>query len=76
MHQKAFDAIKAVLARDVPLAYPTYGEIFEIYTDASKRQLGTMITQNNQPIAFFSRKLSKTPMKYSVTVLPLPNLNS
>ena len=47
MHQKAFDAIKAALARDVLLAYPTYGEIFEIYTDASKRQLGTVIMQNN-----------------------------
>ena len=35
-HQKAFNAIKAALARDVLLAYPTYGEIFEIYTDASK----------------------------------------
>ena len=47
MHQKAFDAIKAALARDVLLAYPIYGEIFEIYTDASKRQLGAVITQNN-----------------------------
>ena len=71
MHQKAFDAIKAALARDVLLAYPTYGEIFEIYTDASKRQLGAVIMQNNRPIAFFSRKLSKTQMKYSVTELEL-----
>ena len=47
MHQKAFDAIKAVLARDVLLAYPTYDEIFEIYTDVSKRQLGAVITKNN-----------------------------
>ena len=51
---------KAALAREVLLADPTYGEIFEIYTDALKRQLGTVITQNNRPIAFFSRKLSKT----------------
>ena len=34
MYQKAFDAIKAVLARDVLLAYPTYGEIVKIYIDA------------------------------------------
>ena len=63
MHQKAFNAIKAALARDVLLAYPTYGEIFKIYTDASKQQLGSVITQNNQPIAFISRKPSKTQMK-------------
>ena len=47
MYQKEFDDIKAALARDVLLAYPTHGEIFEIYTDASKRQLGTVIMQNN-----------------------------
>ena len=35
-HQKAFDAIKKVLARDVLLAYPTYGKVFEIFTDTSK----------------------------------------
>ncbi len=40
---------------------------FEIYTDASSTQLGAMITHDNWPIAFFSRKLSKTQQKYSVT---------
>ena len=69
MYQKPFDTIKALLARNVLLAYPTYGEIFKIYTDASKQQLSTAIMQNNQPIAIFSRKLSKTQMKYSVTEL-------
>ena len=53
------------------LAYPTYCEVFENYMDASKQQLGTVIMQNNQPIVFFSRKLSKTQMKYSVTELEL-----
>jgi hypothetical protein len=44
---------------------------FEIYTDASSTQLGAVITQDNMPIAFFSRKLSKTQQKYSVTALEL-----
>ncbi len=30
-----------------------------------------MITQDNRPIAFFSRKLSKTQQKYSVTKIEL-----
>ena len=47
--------------------YPIYGELFEIYTDASTRQLGAVITQNGRPIAFFSRKLSSPQTKYSVT---------
>ena len=54
MHKKAFDAIKKLLARDVLLAYPTYGEVFEIFTDVSKWQLGAVITQNNVPIAFLA----------------------
>jgi hypothetical protein len=44
---------------------------FEIYTDASSTQLGAVITQDNRPIAFFSRKLSKTQQKYSVTEMEL-----
>jgi len=53
------------------LAYPKYGERFDIYTDASTRQLGAVITQNGKPLAFFSRKLSKAQQKYSVTELEL-----
>jgi hypothetical protein len=71
IHQDCFDQIKVLLARDVCLAYPDYSERFDIYTDASSRQLGAVITQKNRPIAFFSRKLSDTQKKYSVTELEL-----
>ncbi len=33
--------------------------------------MGAVITQDNRPIAFFSRKLSKTQQKYSVTEIEL-----
>ncbi len=49
------------------MAYPDFTKPFEIYTDASTMQLGSVITQGNRPIAFFSRKLSVTQAKYSVT---------
>ncbi len=49
------------------MAYPDYSKVFEIYTDASSKQLRAVITQNNRPIAFFSRKLSDAQRKYSVT---------
>ena len=52
-HQKAFDNIKATVARDVVLAYPGYDQVFEIFTDASSKQLGAVIPQNNRPIRFF-----------------------
>ena len=71
VHQQAFDDVKATIARDVSLAYPDYSKPFEIYTDGSKKQLGAVITQDNRPIAFFSRKLSETQQKYSITEIEL-----
>jgi hypothetical protein len=53
------------------LAYPDYSEVFDIYTDASSKQLGAVITQKNRPIAFFSRKLTAAQRKYSVTKIEL-----
>jgi hypothetical protein len=49
------------------LAYPEYIKVFEIYTDASNKQLGAVTTQDNRCIAFFSWKLSVMQFKYSVT---------
>ena len=44
---------------------------FEIYTDASSIQLGAVITQDNRPKAFFSRKLFEMQQIYSVTEIEL-----
>jgi hypothetical protein len=55
----------------VVLAYPDYLKVFEIYTVASSKQLGTVITQDNRPIAFFSQKLPVAKCKYSVTNIEL-----
>ncbi len=71
VHQRAFDDIKATIAKDVVLAYPDYSKVFKIYTDASSKQLGAVITQDNRPIAFFSWKLSNTQHKYSITKIEL-----
>jgi hypothetical protein len=67
IHQQAFNKVKATIAKDVVLAYPDFTKPFEIYTDASMMQLGSVITQGNRPIAFFSRTFSVTQTKYSVT---------
>jgi hypothetical protein len=66
-HQQMFDNVKAAIAKETVLAYPEFLKPFEIYTYASSTQLGAVITQDNRPIAFFSRKLSKRQQKYSVT---------
>jgi hypothetical protein len=72
VHQRAFDHVKATIAKDVVLAYLDFIKVFEIYTDASSKQLGAVTTQENRPILFFSWKLSDTQRKYSVTKIELP----
>ncbi len=71
IHQQAFDDVKATVAKEVVLAYPDFTKPFDIYTDASTTQLGAVITQGNRPILLFSRKLSETQSKYSVTEIKL-----
>jgi hypothetical protein len=70
-HQQAFDDVKAAIAKGTVLVYLDFSKPFQIYTDASSTQLGAVITQDNRPIAFFSRKLFKTHQKYSVTEIEL-----
>ncbi len=65
------DNVKAAISKETVLAYPDFSKRFEIYTEASSMQLGAVITQDNRPIAIFSRKLSKTQQKYSVTEIEL-----
>ncbi len=71
VHQNAFVDMNATIAKDVVLAYPNYSREFEINTDDFSKQLGSVITQGNRPLAFFSRKLSATQQKQSVTKLEL-----
>jgi hypothetical protein len=60
IHHQTFDNIKATNTKEVVLAYHYLLKPCKIYTDASTMQVGAVITQDNRPITFFSRKLSKT----------------
>jgi RNase H-like domain found in reverse transcriptase/Reverse transcriptase (RNA-dependent DNA polymerase) len=67
VHQQAFDTIKRVIAREVLLAYPDFSKKFKIFTDASDKQLGAVITQEGRPIAYYSRKLNSSQLNYTTT---------
>jgi hypothetical protein len=71
IHQQEFDNVKAAIAKETILAYLDFLKPFEIFMNTSSMQLGAVITQDNRPIVFFSRKLSKTQQKYSVTEIEL-----
>jgi hypothetical protein len=66
VHQTAFDNMKATIAKDVALAYPDDSKD-EMYTDASSKQLGSVIIQGHRPLAFFSRKLTEMHQRCSMT---------
>jgi hypothetical protein len=53
------------------MAYPDCSKVFETYTDASNKQLGAVITQNNRSTKFFCQKLSGMQCKYSVAKIEL-----
>ena len=63
----AFEEIKRILARDTLLNYPDFNETFKIHTDNSALQLGSVIIQKDKPIVFYSKKLTDTQQRYTVT---------
>jgi hypothetical protein len=71
IHQQAFDNVKAALAKETVVAYSDFSKPLEIYTDASSTQMGTVMTQDDRPISFFSRKLSEMQQKYNATEIEL-----
>ena len=65
--QKAFDTIEKLFSRETLLSYPNFTEAFEIHIDASKVQLGSVISQKGKPIAFYSRKFNPTQVNHTIT---------
>ena len=51
-HQKAFSHMKKYISRETLLVYPDFSKPFVIHMDASKIQLGAIISQDYKPIAF------------------------
>ncbi len=58
IHQILFDSIKTTIAKEIVLAYLDFTNPFDVYTKASTKQLGAVITQDKTPVALFSWKLS------------------
>ena len=64
-HQKCFDAIKHVIGREVLLAYPYFNATYEIHTDAFKLQIGAVIYQKGNTIAFYSGRMNRYQKNYT-----------
>ena len=56
-----------MIGPEVLLGYPDFNAPFEIHTDASKLQLGAVISQKGKPIAFYYRKMNSAQQNYTMT---------
>ena len=59
--------MKKLIRCETLLKYPDFNKSFVIHTDVSHTQLGKVISQDNRPIAFYSRKLNPAQTRYTTT---------
>jgi RNase H-like domain found in reverse transcriptase len=64
--QHSFEELKKVISKEVMLSFPDYTKVFDIMPDASDHQLGAVLMQEGRPLAFFSKKLNKYQLKYTI----------
>lgn len=62
---KAFNEIKEKIQEKIELYQPDFTQKFELTTDASNYAIGAVLSQQNHPITFISRTLTKTEEKYA-----------
>ncbi|GKD95410.1 ty3-gypsy retrotransposon protein, partial [Tanacetum coccineum] len=56
----AFKELKSNMQQLITLALPNFTKPFDVTTDASGMAIGAVLSQDNKPIAFFSKKLCHT----------------
>ena len=59
--------METVLCCEVLLAYLDFSKPFVVHTDDSDYQLGTVISQDGKPIAFYSQNLNDPQTHYTTT---------
>ena len=57
--ESPFKELKRMVSAETLLSYPDWTIPFTAHNDACDKQLGDVISQNNKPIALFSKRLKK-----------------
>lgn len=63
--KEAFINVKNQLKEAISLNQPDYNKTFDLTTDASNDAIGAVLSQDNKPLTFISRVLSKTEARYA-----------
>ncbi len=71
VHQRAFNHVKATIKKGAVMAYPNYSKVFEIYMDASSKQLRVIILLKITGIQHSS--VRNSPLCNASTVSPKLN---
>ena len=64
-YQNIFDTVKKIVSREILLSNPNFNKPFQIHTDASKLQQGSVISQKGKPITSYIRKLNLAQINYT-----------
>ena len=57
-----------MLAKEALLSYPDFSKPFNLYTDASDKQLGATLVHRGKPLGFYTQKLNDAQLNYTVAV--------
>jgi hypothetical protein len=63
--ERSFKLLKEKITEQPVLVLPDFSKTFQVRCDASGFAVGSVLIQDNRPIAYFSEKLNETKMKYS-----------
>lgn len=64
-YKNAFEKCKELISNSPILQYPDFNKPFKLTTDASNISIGSVLSQNNHPIAYYSRTLNTAERNYS-----------
>ena len=70
-YQEAFEVTKEAICNAPVLIYPDFSKPFTLTTDASTVAIGSVLSQSDRPVAFYSRTLNSAEKNYSPIELEL-----